>query len=71
MKKTLSTILRERTDTIEFRAIRKHLMTCAQNEKSEYRTLAIQPKTITMLQNNGIDVKKVNENGYEVYKLSW
>jgi len=71
MKKLLSTILHERTDTIEYRAIRKNLMVCAQNEKSEYRTIKIQPKTITMLQNNGITVEKIKENGYEVYRLSW
>jgi len=44
MKKTLSTLLRERTDTIEFRAIRKALYVVAQNSKCEYRTLSIQPK---------------------------
>jgi len=71
MKKTLSTILKERTDTIEFRAIRKQLMIVAQNSKAEYRTLSIQPKTITMLENNGITIEKVNEHGYEAYKLTW
>lgn len=71
MKKLLSTILKERTDTIEFRAIRKQLFTVAQNGKSEYRTLSISPKTITMLQNNGITVDKINEHGYETYKLTW
>jgi len=71
MKKLLSTILKERSDTVEFRSIRKHLMICAQNEKFEYRIIKIQPKTITMLQNNGITVEKITENSYEVYKLSW
>jgi|GEM_PF-2320689 len=71
MKKILSTILRERTDTIEYRAIRKALMNCAQNAKFEYRVLKIDPKTITMLQNNGIKVEKNQDNGYEVYLLTW
>jgi hypothetical protein len=71
MKKTLSTLLRERTDTIEFRAIRKALYVVAQNSKCEYRTLSMQPKTITMLENNGITIEKVNEHGYETYKLTW
>lgn len=71
MKKTLSTILRERTDTIEFRAIRKALYVVAQNSKSEYGTLRIEPKTITMLQNNGINVEKINENGYDLYRVTW
>ena len=70
-KKLLSTILRERTETIEFRAIRKQLLVVAQNTGTEYRTLHIQPKTITMLENNGIKVEKVNEHGYEVFKLTW
>jgi hypothetical protein len=69
--KLLSTILKERTETIEFRALRKQLMICAQNEKTEYRVIRIQPKTITMLQNHGINVEKSKENGYEVYKLTW
>lgn len=71
MKKNLATILRERTETIEFRAIRKGLMTAAQNGKNEFRKLIIQPKTIIMLENNGIEVKKVNEHGYETFLLSW
>lgn len=70
-KKLLSTILKERTETIEFRAIRRQLMVVAQNSSSEYRTIQLQPKTITMLENNGIKVEKVNEHGYEVYKLTW
>lgn len=37
MKKLLSKILHERSETIEYRAIRKQLMICAQNEKFEYR----------------------------------
>ncbi len=71
MKKLLSTILKERTDTIEFRAIRKNLMVCAQNEKFEYRTLKLQPKTITLLENNGIKVEETEEHGYKAFKLSW
>lgn len=71
MKKTLSTILKERTDTIEFRAIRKKMMDAAQNSKAEIRQLRIEQKTIIMLQNNGINVEKINENGYDIYKCSW
>lgn len=69
--KLLSTILKERTETIEFRALRKRLMNAAQNEKAELRTLNIKPPTIIMLQNHGIKVEKVKEHSYEVYILSW
>jgi len=71
MKKLLSTILHERSDTVEYRAIRKQLMNCAQNNKFEYRRIQIEPKTITMLQNNGINVNQEEENGYKVWLLTW
>lgn len=69
--KLLSTILKERTETIEFRALRKRCMVAAQNEKNFIRSISIQPKTIIMLQNQGLNVQKSKENGYEVYILSW
>lgn len=69
--KLLSTILKERTETIEFRALRKRLMQAAQNEKTDLRTIKIQPKTIIMLQNHGIKVEQTQEHGYEVWILSW
>lgn len=46
-------------------------MKVAQAGKNEYRVLKIEDKTITMLQNEGISVEKINEFGYEKYKLSW
>ena len=72
MKKTLNTVLKERTNTIEFRAIRKQLMTVAQNNGNQLLRLAIEPKTIVMLENELLTVEKVNEHGYETFKtVSW
>lgn len=71
MKKTLNTILKERTDTIEFRAIKKQLMTVAQNSGTHLMRLSIQPKTIVMLENELLTVEKISPNGYETYKISW
>ena len=71
MKKTLNTLLTERTKTIEFRAIRKQLLTVAQNKKNFLIRLNIEPETITMLQNECLTVEKINEYGYETYKISW
>lgn len=70
-KKTLATILKERTDTIEYRAIRKQLMNTAQNGKNEYRILRITDKTIILLQNEGIQVEKITEFGQTKFLLSW
>ncbi len=70
-RKLLSTILKERTDTIEYRAIRKHLMTAAQNNKSEFRILKITDKTIIQLQNEGLAVERINEFEHEKWKISW
>lgn len=70
-KKTLATILKERTDTIEYRAIRKQLMNTAQNGKNEYRILRITHKTILLLQNEGIQVEKITEFGQDKFLLSW
>lgn len=71
MKQTLNNILKTRTDTIEFRAIRKQLMTVAQNGGNSFIRLTIEPKTITMLENELLTVKKINEHGYETFKISW
>lgn len=76
-KKSLSNILLERTQTIEYRDIRKQLMSIAQNnknndpEKNCYRIVYIKQETIIKLQNEGLTVEKINEYGYEKYKISW
>lgn len=70
-KKTLATILKERTDTIEYRAIRKQLMIKAQNRSNEYRVISLQDRTITMLQNEGISIEKITEFGQDKFLLSW
>lgn len=71
MKKDLAQRLRERTETIEFRAIRSKLYQAAQDKKDEYRILHITQETIVMLQNEGIKILKLKEFGYPVFKLSW
>lgn len=71
MKKLLATRLKERTDTIEFRRIRAALNVAAQNRKTEYRVLNIDQSTILMLQNEGLTVEKINEDGWQKYKVSW
>lgn len=71
MKKTLNTTLKERTDTIEFRAIRKQLMTVAQNGGNQLLRIKIEPKTITMLENELLTVEKIKPHGYETFKISW
>lgn len=71
MKKLFATRLRERTDTIEFRAIKKQCMNIAQNRGTCMLRLTIQPATITMLENELLTVEKINEHGYETYKISW
>jgi hypothetical protein len=47
MKKTLRTIFIERTDTIDYRAIKKQLITVAQNGGNSILQLSIESKTIT------------------------
>lgn len=71
MKKTLNTILKSRTETIEFRAIRKQLMGIAQNGGNFLLRLRIEPNTITMLENELLTVEKISPHGYETYKISW
>lgn len=76
-KKLLRTILLERTETIEYRQIRKALMTVAQNNKDNdpvkncYRVIKMKQQTILRLQNEGLTVEKLKEHGYENYKISW
>lgn len=71
MKKNLATRLVERTESIEYRAIKKNLMVAAQNKQKEYLLMHISPETIIMLQNDGIKVEKFQEFGYDKYRLSW
>jgi hypothetical protein len=76
-KKLLRTILIERTETIEYREIRKALMTVAQNNKDNnperncYRVLKMKQDTLIKLQNEGLTVEKIKDNGYEKYKIRW
>ena len=71
MKKLLATRLRERTETIEFRAIKKQLMNVAQNRGTQLLRFKIEPATILMLENELLTVEKINEHGYETYKITW
>jgi len=70
-KKLLSQLLRERTETIEYRKIRGQLMKLAQNEKTEMLIIKISPETQIMLQNEGIKIEVINDFGYDKIKLSW
>lgn len=69
-KKLLSQILRERTETIEYRKIKSQLMKLAQNEKTEMLILKITPETQVMLQNEGIKIERIND-GWDKLKLTW
>jgi hypothetical protein len=71
MKKTLKIILQERSDTIEYRDIRKQLMNIAQNNGNQLLRLRIEPKTIMQLQNEMLTVEKITEHGTEKYRISW
>lgn len=70
-KKLLSQILRERTETIEYRKIKSQLMKLAQNEKTEMLIIKITPETQTMLQNEGIKIEVINDCGWDKLRLSW
>lgn len=70
-KKLLSQILRERTETIEYRKVRSQLMKYAQNEKTSFRILKLKSETIIQLQNEGIVITEINEPSYKVFELSW
>lgn len=70
-KKTLNIILKNHTETIEYRAIRKQLMNVAQNGGNKLLRIAIKPETITMLQNELLNVEEIEEHGYKKYKISW
>jgi hypothetical protein len=71
MKKTLNKILIERTETIEFRAIRKQLMNVAQNGGNQLLKLTIEPKNIIQLQNELLTVEEIEDHGYKKIKISW
>jgi len=71
MKKNLLTLLNERIETIEYRAIKSELMKAAQNKRTEYRRIYLQDDTIMRLQNEGIKVTKINEFGTDKFLLSW
>lgn len=46
-------------------------MTIAQNGGNQLIRLKIEPKTITMLENELLTVEKIKPHGYETYKISW
>lgn len=73
MKKNLAMRLRERTETIEYRAIVTKLNAIAQNKslKQQYLAMTLQPETIIQLQNEGVTVEKITEFGYQKYRLTW
>lgn len=71
-KKLLSTILRERSETVEYREIKSQLMKCAQNKKYSFRRMKISPETRVMLENEGITLTEINEGeNYKVWELTW
>lgn len=71
MKKTLKNTLLERTNTIEYRAIRKELMKIAQNGGNTYYRIALSEKVITQLQNEMLTVEQIEDHGYKKYKITW
>ena len=71
MKKTLNRILQERTDTIEFRAIRKQLMNIAQNGGNSMLRIHIEQKTLAQLHNENLTVEQVTDYGTKKWKISW
>jgi len=54
-KKLLSTILAERTESIEYRQIRSQLMILAQNHKNELLRIRIGDYALNRLRNEGIN----------------
>lgn len=70
-RKLLSQILRERTETIEYRKIKSQLMKLAQNEKTEMLIIKISQETQVMFQNEGIKIEKINDYGFDKLRLSW
>lgn len=58
-------------ETIEFRRIRKDLMKFADNKKREYFIIHITEPTIAMLQNEGLEVTKIKEHGFEKYRIAF
>lgn len=73
MKKNLAYRLREKRETIEYRAIRTKLNAIAGNKdfKQEFRIMHLQPETINMLMNEGITIKRINEFGTDKFLITW
>lgn len=71
MKKNLATRLRERTETIEYRAIQTRLNAMAQSNRKEFLIINMQPDTIVRLQNEGITIDQFIEFGTKKYRLTW
>lgn len=71
MKKLLSTRLKERTETIEFRQIKKKLNIAAENRRSTFTIWKIAPETIIMLENEGITVREIVLHNINQFELSW
>lgn len=70
-KKLLAEILRERTETIEYRSVRNNLMKQAQNNKNTFRILKMKPETRIQLENEGIAITEIDEKSFSVLELSW
>lgn len=70
-KKLLSTVLLERTESIQYRKVRSQLMNMAQNEKREMFILKLDEYTTNRLQNEGITIEEDTQFGYKRLKLTW
>ncbi len=70
-KKLLSTILKERTESIEYRDIRSQLMTLAQNNKSELFRIRIGQYALDRLRNEGLTIELISDFGTDKYRVSW
>lgn len=70
-KKLLSTILKERTESIQYRKVRTQLMVQAQNNRNSLLIMYLDDYTLTRLQNEGLTVEKIQEFGYDKYRISW
>lgn len=72
-KKLLSDILNERSESVNYRKIRKELMNLAQNNRNEFIILKskMDDYSATRLRNEGIQFAFFSEFGYDKIKLSW
>jgi len=70
-KKLLSTILKERTESIEYRSIRSQLMTLAQNEKNSLLRIRIGDYALNRLRNEGLTIELIKDFGTDKYRVSW